>query len=62
MKGWTDNQSNSFLLRKRMTTKFPSTLILVKADDLTEKFDSFDSQFRVKLLWGAGGSPAGQLA
>ena len=74
MKGFTDNKSNESLVRKGMTTKFPSTLILMElteelasknsqlelswlrrdsnqlADDLTnEKFDSFDSEFRIPL-------------
>ena len=74
MRGFTDNKSNESLVRKGMTTKFPSTLILMElteelanknsqlelswlrrdhnqlADDLTnEKFDMFDSAFRVPL-------------
>ena len=74
MKGFTDNKSNESLVRKGMTTKFPSTLILMElteelasknsqlelswlrrdsnqlADDLTnEKFDMFDSAFRIPL-------------
>ena len=73
-RGYTDNQSNESLLKKFMTSKFPSTLILMElaeeltfkrcelklhwlrrdenqlADDLTnEKFDSFDSEFRIPL-------------
>ena len=74
IKGYTDNQSNESLLKKFMTSKFPSTLILMElaeeltfkrcelklnwlrrdenqlADDLAnEKFDSFDSEFRIPL-------------
>ena len=30
IRGYTDNQSNEALLRKAMTTKFPSTLILME--------------------------------
>ena len=74
IKGYTDNQSDESLLKKFMTSKFLSTLILMElaeeltfkrcelklhwlrrdenqlADDLTnEKFDSFDSEFRIPL-------------
>ena len=74
IRGYTDNQSNEALIKRSMTTKFPSCLILMEmaeelsakrcdmqltwirrdlnqlADDLTnEKFDSFDSQFRIPL-------------
>ena len=38
IKGYTDNQSNESLLKKFMTSKFPSTLILMElADELTAK-------------------------
>ena len=30
IRGYADNQSNEALLRKAMTTKFPSTLILIE--------------------------------
>ena len=30
IRGYTDNQSNEALLRKAMTTKFPSTLVLME--------------------------------
>ena len=57
IRGCTDNQSNEALLRKAMTTKFPSTLILMElaeelelADDHTnENFASFDPNFRIDL-------------
>ena len=36
IRGYTDNQSNESLLRKAMTTKFPSTLILMElAEELS---------------------------
>ena len=79
IKGYTDNQSNESLLKKFMTSKFLSTLILMElaeeltfkrcelklhwlrrdenqlADDLTnEKFDSFDSEFRIPLKANPG--------
>ena len=35
IRGYTDNQSNESLLRKFMTSKFPSTLVLMElAEDL----------------------------
>ena len=38
IKGYTDNQSNESLLKKFMTSKFPSTLILLEfAEELTAK-------------------------
>ena len=38
IKGYTDNQSNESLLKKFMTSKFPSTLILMElAEELTFK-------------------------
>ena len=38
IRGYTDNQSNESLLRKAMTTKFPSTLILMElAEELSAK-------------------------
>ena len=38
IRGYTDNQSNEALLRKAMTTKFPSTLILMElAEELSAK-------------------------
>jgi hypothetical protein len=38
IKGWTDDQSNAYLLRKRMSTKFPSTLLLIEiAEELDRK-------------------------
>ncbi|OLQ05332.1 hypothetical protein AK812_SmicGene11523 [Symbiodinium microadriaticum] len=38
IRGYTDNQSNESLLRKAMTTKFPSTLILMElAEELSTK-------------------------
>ena len=38
IRGYTDNQSNESLLRKAMTTKFPSTLVLMElAEELSAK-------------------------
>ena len=38
VRGYTDNQSNEALLRKAMTTKFPSTLVLMElAEELSAK-------------------------
>ena len=38
IRGYTDNQSNEALLKKAMTTKFPSTLILMElAEELSAK-------------------------
>ena len=38
IRGYTDNQSNEALLRKAMTTKFPSTLVLMElAEELSAK-------------------------
>ena len=38
IRGYADNQSNEALLRKAMTTKFPSTLILMElAEELSAK-------------------------
>ena len=38
IRGYTDNQSNESLLKKAMTTKFPSTLILMElAEELSAK-------------------------
>ena len=38
IRGYTDNQSNEALLRKAMTTKLPSTLILMElAEELSAK-------------------------
>ncbi|CAE7259606.1 unnamed protein product [Symbiodinium sp. CCMP2456] len=38
IRGYTDNQSNEALLRKAVTTKFPSTLILMElAEELSAK-------------------------
>ena len=38
IRGYTDNQSNEALLKQAMTTKFPSTLILVEpAEELSAK-------------------------
>ena len=38
VRGYTDNESNESLLRKAMTTKFPSTLVLIKlAEELSAK-------------------------
>ena len=46
MKGSTDNQSNESLLKKFMTSKFPSTLILMElAEELTAK------RCELKLHW-----------
>ena len=46
IKGYTDNQSNESLLKKFMTSKFPSTLILMElAEELTAK------RCELKLHW-----------
>ena len=46
IKGYTDNQSNESLLKKSMTSKFPSTLILMElAEELTAK------RCELKLHW-----------
>ena len=46
IKGHTDNQSNESLLKKFMTSKFPSTLILMElAEELTAK------RCELKLHW-----------
>ena len=46
IKGYTDNQSNESLLKKFMTSKFPSTLILMElAEELTAK------RCELKLRW-----------
>ena len=46
IKGYTDNQSNESLLKKFMTSKFPSTLILMElAEELTAK------RCELKLQW-----------
>ena len=46
IKGCTDNQSNESLLKKLMTSKFPSTLILMElAEELTAK------RCELKLHW-----------
>ena len=46
IKGYTDNQSNESLLKKFMTSKFPSTLILMElAEELTVK------RCELKLHW-----------
>ena len=46
IKGYTDNQSNEARLKKFMTSKFPSTLILMKlAEELTAK------RSELKLQW-----------
>jgi len=38
IRGYTDNQSNESLLKKAMTTKFPSTLVLMElAEELSAK-------------------------
>ena len=46
IKGYTDNQSNESLLKKFMTSKFPSTLILMElAEELAAK------RCELKLYW-----------
>ena len=46
VKGYTDNQSNESLLKKFITSKFPSTLILMElAEELTAK------RCELKLQW-----------
>ena len=46
IKGYTDNQSTETLLKKFMTSKFPSTLILMElAEELTAK------RCELKLQW-----------
>ena len=47
MKGFTDNKSNESLVRKGMTTKFPSTLILM---ELMEELGSKNSQLELSWL------------
>ena len=50
IRGYTDNQSNESLLRKAMTTKFPSTLILMElAEELSAKNCELQLQWMTSL-------------
>ena len=48
IRGYTDNQSNEALVKKAMTTKFPSTLVLL---ELAEELAAESCELYIGLMW-----------